>query len=88
MFEIFTHDYIVKALVSVIIISLTAPLLGMFVVSRRMSLIGDTLYGGKHDKIEGQCLQCYKLTFEHPVSKNTIEITTDYKQLNQWYDMI
>ncbi|MBL3398207.1 RluA family pseudouridine synthase [Staphylococcus pasteuri] len=51
-------------------------------------LIGDTLYGGKHDKIEGQCLQCYKLTFEHPVSKNTIEITTDYKQLNQWYDMI
>ncbi|MAM42135.1 MAG: hypothetical protein CMO13_02185 [Thaumarchaeota archaeon] len=43
MFEIFTHDYIVKALVSVIIISLTAPLLGMFVVSRRMSLIGDTL---------------------------------------------
>ena len=43
MFEIFTHDYIIKALISVIIISLTAPLLGMFVVSRRMSLIGDTL---------------------------------------------
>ena len=32
-------------------------------------LIGDTLYGGKHGKIEGQCLHCSKLCFEHPVNK-------------------
>ena len=51
-------------------------------------LIGDTLYGGKHGKIEGQCLHCSKLCFEHPVNKKMIHIEIDHKQLNQWYDLI
>ncbi|MDK4212836.1 RluA family pseudouridine synthase [Staphylococcus warneri] len=51
-------------------------------------LIGDTLYGGKHGKIQGQCLHCSKLCFEHPVNKKMIHIEIDHKQLNQWYDLI
>ena len=43
MFEIFSHSYMINALLSALIIAITAPIMGMFVVSRRISLIGDTL---------------------------------------------
>lgn len=43
MIEILTQDFMVNALIGSVILSITAPILGMFVVSRRISLIGDTL---------------------------------------------
>jgi len=43
MLEIFSFGYVTNALISAIIIAITAPIMGMFVVSRRISLIGDTL---------------------------------------------
>ena len=43
MLEIFSYDYMVNALIVSVILSLTAPILGMFVVARRISLVGDTL---------------------------------------------
>jgi zinc transport system permease protein len=43
MLEILSHDFMVNALIGSIILSITAPILGMFVVSRRISLVGDTL---------------------------------------------
>ena len=43
MIEILTQDFMVNALIGAVILSITAPILGMFVVSRRISLIGDTL---------------------------------------------
>ena len=41
--EIFSYGYVINALLSALIIAITAPIMGMFVVSRRISLIGDTL---------------------------------------------
>ena len=43
MLEILSHDFMVNALIGSIVLSITAPILGMFVVSRRISLVGDTL---------------------------------------------
>tara|TARA_B100001013_G_scaffold258268_1_gene161613 strand:- start:475 stop:1299 length:825 start_codon:yes stop_codon:yes gene_type:complete len=43
IFEIFSYGYVINALLSALIIAITAPIMGMFVVSRRISLIGDTL---------------------------------------------
>ncbi len=43
MLEILSHDFMVRALIGSVLLSVTAPILGMFVVSRRISLVGDTL---------------------------------------------
>tara|TARA_B100000470_G_scaffold221867_1_gene213688 strand:- start:2191 stop:3030 length:840 start_codon:yes stop_codon:yes gene_type:complete len=43
MIEILSHDFMVRALIGSVLLSVTAPILGMFVVSRRISLVGDTL---------------------------------------------
>ena len=43
MIEILYHDFMVRALIGSVLLSVTAPILGMFVVSRRISLVGDTL---------------------------------------------
>ena len=43
MLEIFSQDFMVRALIGSVLLSITAPILGMFVVSRRISLVGDTL---------------------------------------------
>ena len=43
MLEIFSQDFMVRALIGSVLLSVTAPILGMFVVSRRISLVGDTL---------------------------------------------
>ena len=43
MLEIFSLDFMVRALIGSVLLSITAPILGMFVVSRRISLVGDTL---------------------------------------------
>lgn len=43
MFEIFQYDFMVRALVAGVAISIVAPLLGTFLVVRRYSLIADTL---------------------------------------------
>ena len=38
-----SHNFMINALIGSIVLSITAPILGMFVVSRRISLVGDTL---------------------------------------------
>jgi len=43
MLSMLAQDYMINALIGSVILSITAPILGMFVVSRRISLIGDTL---------------------------------------------
>lgn len=43
MFEIFQYDFMVRAIISGLIIGLIAPVIGMFLVVRRYSLIADTL---------------------------------------------
>jgi len=43
MLEIFQYDFMVRALVAGVAISIVAPLLGTFLVVRRYSLIADTL---------------------------------------------
>lgn len=43
MLEIFQHTFIVRGLIAGIIISVIAPLIGVFLVLRRYSLIADTL---------------------------------------------
>ncbi|MBE2145648.1 RluA family pseudouridine synthase [Staphylococcus argenteus] len=45
------------------------------------SLVGDSLYGGSHERVQGQTLQCTQVNFVHPITKNDIAITIDYKQL-------
>jgi len=37
-------------------------------------LVGDDLYGGNRMNIDRQALHCYKLRFEHPFTKETIEL--------------
>ena len=37
-------------------------------------LIGDTLYGEKNQKFEGQFLRCYKILFMNPLTKKKVEI--------------
>ena len=41
------------------------------------SILGDTLYGQASDLISRQALHAYKVSFIHPVTKETIEITCD-----------
>ena len=43
MLEMFSQDFMINALIGSVVLSITAPILGMFVVSRRISLVGDTL---------------------------------------------
>ena len=43
MLEMLSHNFMINALIGSIVLSITAPILGMFVVSRRISLVGDTL---------------------------------------------
>ena len=38
-----SQDFMINALIGSVVLSITAPILGMFVVSRRISLVGDTL---------------------------------------------
>lgn len=49
------------------------------------SLIGDTLYGSISEFINRQALHCYKLSFEHPITKKTMnfigELPLDFKNL-------
>lgn len=44
-------------------------------------LVGDDLYEGSHPEIHTQSLQCYKVTFIHPIYNREIEIEIDYKWL-------
>ncbi|SCH03639.1 metal ABC transporter permease [Romboutsia sp. 1001713B170207_170306_H8] len=41
--EIFQYDFMIRALISASIVGLICPLMGMFIVLRRLSLIGDSL---------------------------------------------
>lgn len=43
MLELFTYSFFQRAMLGGILIGFTAPLIGMFVVLRRLSMIGDTL---------------------------------------------
>lgn len=43
MFELFQYDFMVRAFIAGIIISVIAPMIGMFLVVRRYSLMADTL---------------------------------------------
>ena len=38
-----SQDFMINALIGSVVLSITAPILGMFVVSRRISLVGDSL---------------------------------------------
>lgn len=49
---------------------------------------GDSLYDGYHDKIHGQVLQCTQIYFVHPINKNNIYITIDYKQLLKLFNQL
>lgn len=53
MFEIFTFAFFQRALIGGVMIGFIAPLIGVFVVLRRLSLIGDTL---AHVSIAGVAL--------------------------------
>ena len=39
--DLFTYDFMLRALVGALVIGLTAPTLGIYLVQRRLSLIGD-----------------------------------------------
>ena len=41
MMDLFQYDFMLRALIGALIIGLTAPALGIYLVQRRMSLIGD-----------------------------------------------
>lgn len=43
MFDLFQYDFVIRALAAGIIVAFTAPLIGIFLVLRRYSLIADTL---------------------------------------------
>ncbi|HGZ4633947.1 TPA: RluA family pseudouridine synthase [Staphylococcus aureus] len=51
-------------------------------------IVGDSLYDGFHDKIHGQVLQCTQIYFVHPINKNNIYITIDYKQLLKLFNQL
>ncbi|MEI7024691.1 metal ABC transporter permease [Paenibacillus sp. y28] len=51
--DIFTYEFFIRALIGGILIGLAAPLLGIFLVLRRLSMIGDTL---AHVSIAGVAL--------------------------------
>jgi len=53
MLEIFQYDFIIRALVAGIIVGLISPLIGTFIVLRRLSVIGDTL---SHTTLAGVAL--------------------------------
>ncbi|MFD2116081.1 metal ABC transporter permease [Paenibacillus yanchengensis] len=53
MLEILTTDFFQRALLGGLLIGITAPLMGMFLVLRRLSMIGDTL---SHVAIAGVAL--------------------------------
>ncbi len=53
MFEILTAEFFQRALIGGLLIGLTAPLMGTFLVLRRLSMIGDTL---SHVAIAGVAL--------------------------------
>jgi len=40
-------------------------------------LVGDKLYGGSTRLLDGQALHGYRLTFEHPIERRTIELTSE-----------
>ncbi|ATX72529.1 pseudouridine synthase [Staphylococcus aureus] len=46
------------------------------------------MYDGFHDKIHGQVLQCTQIYFVHPINKNNIYITIDYKQLLKLFNQL
>lgn len=41
MFELLQHDFMIRALIASALVGLTAPVIGVFVVQRRLSLLGD-----------------------------------------------
>ena len=43
MFEIFQYDFMVRAFVAVVVVAVIAPLMGTFLVVRRLSLMAETL---------------------------------------------
>lgn len=51
--DIFTYYFFIRALIAGILIGIMAPLIGMFIVLRRLSMIGDTL---AHVSIAGVAL--------------------------------
>ncbi len=53
MLEIFQYDFIIRALVAGVIVGLISPLIGTFIVLRRLSVIGDTL---SHTTLAGVAL--------------------------------
>jgi zinc transport system permease protein len=62
MFEIFRFDFMVRAFTAGIIIGITAPLIGIFLVVRRYSMLADTL---AHVSLAGVAVGL--LTKSHPV---------------------
>jgi zinc transport system permease protein len=43
LLDIFSHDFFIRALIGGVLIGFMAPIMGMFLVLRRLSMIGDTL---------------------------------------------
>lgn len=46
-------------------------------------IVGDELYGGAHEMVPSQCLQCSEILFNHPIEKKKISINIDYEQYIQ-----
>ncbi len=61
--DIFLYGFFLKALVGGVLIGLTAPLIGMFLVLRRLSMIGDTI---SHVSIAGVALG-FLLQTKYPI---------------------
>lgn len=51
-------------------------------------LVGDDLYGGYHSIIDHQCLQCYQVSFKHPLYNKMCTISIDYKQIENKLNMM
>lgn len=67
MFEIFQYDFMVRAFIAGIIIAVIAPLIGTFLVVRRLSLMASTL---AHVSLLGVAIGL--LTGTHPVMAATV----------------
>jgi zinc transport system permease protein len=58
--EIFTYEFMQRAIIAGVLIALTAPVVGVFMVLKKMSLIGDTL---AHTAFAGVALGTYLNVF-------------------------
>lgn len=51
-------------------------------------LVGDNLYGSTHIRYSHQLLQCYKVTFIHPITNEQINIIDNYESMITIFDML